>query len=183
MQNLTITWTTLKRATGAWLNASMTVFAATALNMTLATAAIAAPVLEAPITATGTGSDLASSTDTQSYLYGEVAEPEQIGHTYIVLEQAGQQVVGAFYQPRSSYDCFVGRVEADRLNLTVTATYTNEIFAYQIALADSTAIASLNSTQLISPERLIQPDGFELLPELSANDQRILSTCKAASRG
>ena len=46
------------------------------------------------------------------YLYGESSQPEQIGQSYMVFEVKQGQVTGAFYMPRSSFDCFTGVPEA-----------------------------------------------------------------------
>lgn len=152
--------------------ATLTVLAVGVFGGAIASAALAETEPDLQVAATR------SETPThQTYLYGQTSEPEQLGQTYIVMERTGNQVVGAFYQPLSSFDCFSGTVQSNHLDLKIAATYTGETFAYQVALADSVPIASTGPVSL--PET--QLEGFRVIPELSANDRRILSTCKAAN--
>jgi hypothetical protein len=91
-----------------------------------------------------------------TYIYGEVAQPAQTGRMYLVFEVSPtQEVVGAFYAPLSSFDCFHGRAEAHQLNLMVTNSYSQETYPYQLNLQKLHALA-----------------------EPTANDQRLLSACK-----
>lgn len=109
------------------------------------------------------------------YLYGQAPEPEQLGAAYMVFEVNQGDVVGAFYMPRSSFDCFSGRFEADRLALTIVDSYEQTRYPYAIAL-DSTSSVAMAGGETIAPVGL---EGFQRIAQLSANDQRILSTCKA----
>lgn len=109
------------------------------------------------------------------YLYGQAPEPEQVGAAYMVFEVKQGNVVGAFYMPRSSFDCFSGRFESDRLALTVVDSYEQTPYPYAIAL-DSTNSVAMAGGETIAPVGL---EGFQRLAQLSSNDQRILSTCKA----
>lgn len=148
----------------------------------LATALLMAGTIATPAFAeTGTEAKLARADfktgTSQTFLYGEVSEPDQLGKAYLVFEKAGHQVVGAFYQPRSSFDCFTGTLENDRLALNVEETYTGQQFNYSVALNPATAIAATGNVGDLP----LQLQGFEPLSEISANDQRILSTCKAAA--
>ncbi len=108
------------------------------------------------------------------YLYGQSPEPEQLGAAYMVFEVKQGDVVGAFYMPRSSFDCFFGNFEADRLALTVVDSYEQTQHPYAIALDTSSSVAMAGG-ETIAPVGL---EGFQRIDELSANDQRILSTCK-----
>jgi hypothetical protein len=91
-----------------------------------------------------------------TYIYGEVAQPSQTGRMYLVFEVSQtQEVVGAFYAPLSSFDCFYGRAEAHQLNLMVTNSYSQETYPYQLNLQK-----------------------LHVLAEPTANDQRLLSACK-----
>jgi hypothetical protein len=140
--------------------------------------AIAAPALaNIDTTEKLAKAEIEETTAPQAFLYGESQEPDQLGKGYIVFEKTGNQVIGAFYQPRSSFDCFAGTVEQNRLALNVTETYTNEVFDYTLALDPSAPIASTGTVGALP----LSIQGFQVLPELSANDQRILSTCKAAA--
>lgn len=109
------------------------------------------------------------------YLYGQSPEPEQLGAAYMVFEVTQGNVVGAFYMPRSSFDCFSGQFEANRLALNVVDSYEQVAYPYAVAL-DSTSPVATAGGEAIAPVGL---EGFQRIDQLSANDQRILTTCKA----
>lgn len=110
------------------------------------------------------------------YLYGESPQPEQIGQSYLVFEVNQGQVIGAFYMPRSSFDCFTGVPEGNHLSLKVVESYTQETHAYQIGLNNTAVVATVGGQ--VSENNLVL-EGFHRLPNLSENDTRILNQCKA----
>lgn len=107
------------------------------------------------------------------YVYGQSLERDQLGQAYLVFEAQADTVVGAFYMPSSSFDCFQGNVEADRLALTITDSYTSETYAYGLPTAVSEPIASQ------VPEAPFGLEGFYALEGMSDLDERVLTTCKA----
>lgn len=109
------------------------------------------------------------------YVYGQSAQAEQVGSAYMVFEVKQGDVVGAFYMPRSSFDCFFGKFEADQMALTVVDTYERTQHPYAVALETPAPIAMAGGGT-IAPVSL---EGFHRLDDVSANDQRILTTCKA----
>ncbi len=124
---------------------------------------------------------IASTTPSQSlqdgvYLYGQSANPDQIGAAYMVFEVTQDKVVGAFYMPNSSFDCFHGSFKADQLALTVKDSYEQTSHPYAIALETSSTTAS---TQ---PGAIAGLAGYHPISNVSRNDQRLLSTCKATYR-
>jgi hypothetical protein len=129
-----------------------------------------APAASTPVQ--GKTSTLADGT----YLYGEAPEPEQIGSAYMVFQVTKGKVVGAFYMPRSSFDCFSGRFEPGKLALSVVDTYEQTTHPYAIALEQNSTVAS-NSNQPAVAEIGLQ--GFQRLAKVSTNDQRILGMCRA----
>ncbi|MCH9055294.1 hypothetical protein L5220_05120 [Synechococcus sp. PCC 6716] len=90
------------------------------------------------------------------YLFGESPQPHQTGHGYIVFEVSNQQVRGAFYLPNSSFDCFVGTVGDQQLDVTVEATYDDETYPAHVDLFS-----------------------FYSLDHVSPGDRAILSACHA----
>ena len=110
------------------------------------------------------------------YLYGESPQPEQIGQSYMVFEVKQGQVTGAFYMPRSSFDCFTGVPEGNYLSLKIIESYTQETHSYQIGL-NNTAVVATTGGQ-VSENNLVL-EGFNRLPNVSENDTRILNQCKA----
>ena len=111
-----------------------------------------------------------------TYLYGQAETAEQVGSAYMVFEVKQGKLLGAFYMPRSSFDCFYGSVEADRMALTVVDSYAQSPHPYDVALKSDEPIAMAGSEAIVPPVTL---EGFHQLGSLSSNDQRILSTCKA----
>ncbi|NJO40196.1 MAG: hypothetical protein HC769_12585 [Cyanobacteria bacterium CRU_2_1] len=108
-----------------------------------------------------------------TYLYGQTPERDQLGAAYMVFEVNQGQVVGAFYMPRSSFDCFYGTVEANQLALTIVDSYEQTIHSYSVALEPTDSVATLGSEA--TPVGL---EGFHSIDGLTENDQRILSTCQ-----
>lgn len=108
------------------------------------------------------------------YLYGESSTPETLGASYMVFQVSQQQVVGAFYQPFSSFDCFHGSVSANRMALTVIDSYDQTAHPYSLAMVPGAAIASAGN---VAPNNAIRPSGFYAIPDLSENDQAMLNTC------
>ncbi len=111
------------------------------------------------------------------YLFGQVPQPEQPGQGYIVLESTATQVYGALYFPNSSFDCFTGQVQGEELALTITNSYTQEVYPYNIALSSDTRVASVGATGSTAP---ISLSGFYQLDALTDNDLRILEVCRGA---
>jgi hypothetical protein len=88
------------------------------------------------------------------YLYGESAQPEQIGKTYLVFEVRRGLAIGAFYMPSSSFDCFYGSARPQRLDLTIVSSYEQTTYSYSVPLEE-----------------------FHPISTVSDNDERILSVC------
>ncbi|MEB3232963.1 MAG: hypothetical protein VKJ64_18295 [Leptolyngbyaceae bacterium] len=110
-----------------------------------------------------------------TYLYGESPLADTIGSAYMVFDVNGQNVVGAFYMPYSSFDCFRGSFQGDELALTIRDSYEQTLFAYGVPLVDGEAIASTQTPAVTTQH----PDGFYPIADLSDADQQILATCRA----
>jgi hypothetical protein len=92
-----------------------------------------------------------------TYLYGEVPQPEQLGKGYVVFAHQQGKVVGAFYYPRSEFDCFSGSLKNNILNVKSVGIDAPDVVELTVSLSD-----------------------FHRLPIVSANDQRILKVCQQA---
>jgi hypothetical protein len=114
------------------------------------------------------------------YLYGESTEPEQIGSAYMVFQVKEGKVMGAFYMPRSSFDCFSGEFQGNKLALNVVDTYAQTVHPYAIALERTSTVASSNQNPALQGIGL---EGFHRLNKVSDNDQRILGVCQASFQG
>lgn len=104
------------------------------------------------------------------YLFGEKPLPDQLQTAYMIFEARAGQVVGAFYAPHSSFDCFRGSVQNTQLSLAITETYSQEEYSYALGLED-TAVAGLGGSQFAI-------EGFHQIGDISANDLRMLNTCQ-----
>ena len=74
------------------------------------------------------------------YLYGQSPQPNTIGSEYLVFEVNQGQVIGGFYMPSSSFDCFYGSVEAQKLALTVVDSYEQTPHPYAVALQSESPV-------------------------------------------
>lgn len=142
------------------------------LTMGLATSSVLLPV------AGSKASDLPSS-DTPFadgvYLYGQSTEPNQMGSEYLVFEVNQGKVVGGFYMPRSSFDCFYGNVESNQLALTVIDSYEQTPHSYDVALQSEGSVAQAGG-ETAMPVGL---EGYHRLDVMTEIDQQVLSTCRA----
>ncbi len=119
-----------------------------------------------------------------TYLYGQSSQPEQIGQEYIVFEARQGKLIGALYMPHSEFRCFYGSVDAQQMNLTVVNPYDQTAISHTIARERQSPVAAaggqinLEETydSLTYPYR-VQLEGYQPIPQLSENDERILSTC------
>ncbi len=110
------------------------------------------------------------------YLYGSSAQPEQIGQTYMVFRVDQNRVVGAFYMPRSSFDCFHGDMKGNSLALNIVNSYDQQSHSYQVALEQqfpNTAASQASANAVIGLQ------GYHRISKISENDQRILGVCQA----
>lgn len=108
------------------------------------------------------------------YLYGQSTQPEQIGKGYFVFEARQGKLIGALYMPRSSFDCTYGSIEPDKVSLMVIDSYDRSENPYVIATERNGSVASRDNP-VVAPLGL---EGYHRLPNVSANDQRILNVCK-----
>lgn len=104
---------------------------------------------------------------------GQSSEPGQVGQAYTVFEVRQQGVIGAFYLPLSSFDCFYGNMQSDQLAVTIVNSYDQTSYPYSIALDTSSQIAG--DSPVKTEMRLV---GFYPIAPVSSNDQRILGICK-----
>lgn len=110
------------------------------------------------------------------YLFGQSAQPDQLGQGYVVLERSGDRVYGALYFPSSSFDCFYGQVQGNQLAMTIVNSYDQQTYPYSLALADGPAVAASGAAGALVPFGL---DGFYAIDSLSDNDHRMLEVCRA----
>ncbi len=170
-------WTRIEKPLTAGLLAiGLGAIFATSMTKTAEASEVAFSVAQVPVSDTVDNSSAASTVpffEDGTYLYGQSPEPEQIGSAYMVFEVQANQVVGAFYMPHSSFDCFYGDVERDRLALTVVDSYEQTHHDYAVNI-DHTDVAAGNPA--ITPVSL---EGFHAIDGLSETDQRVLGICQS----
>ncbi|HEY9887282.1 MAG TPA: hypothetical protein V6D02_02715 [Candidatus Obscuribacterales bacterium] len=109
------------------------------------------------------------------HVFGESATPNVLGTTYMVVNVTGAEVVGGFYQPSSSYDCFSGELVGNEMALTVAANFEQPAYPFTLALETMETVAA----QGIPASQLV-PSGFQALATPSATDQAVLQACQSA---
>lgn len=145
----------------------------TQLNLAQLNSVLAANSIAAQIATSAKAQSKVQPLTDGVYLYGQSPERDRIGSAYMVFEVNDGQVVGAFYMPRSSFDCFKGKFEDNQLALTIRETYTQSEYAYALGLESTGSVAS--ATGEATPVNLT---GYHPITNVNANDRRILSTCK-----
>ncbi|MEL6157592.1 MAG: hypothetical protein AAGJ95_12510 [Cyanobacteria bacterium J06554_11] len=108
-----------------------------------------------------------------TYLFGQSEQPNQMGAAYTVFSVRNGQTVGAFYQPHSSFDCFSGRIQPDRLVVNVVDSYEQTVYPYEIALTLSDSLIAGEAAGAYTLE------GFHRIDSLSPQDHEILAICEA----
>jgi hypothetical protein len=154
------------------------------LSSVLGAFLISASAQASPVQLGETPTDITSGTGPVSsaiedgiYFYGSAPQPDELGAAYLVFTAQNAEVVGAIFMPHSSFDCFQGSLQANELALQITNSYTQETYAYDIALVtDQEPIASSEGASL--PLKL---DGFHNLGAPRATEMEILSTCQTNS--
>jgi hypothetical protein len=117
----------------------------------------------------------ATGLDNGVYLYGQSTQPNEIGQAYFVFEVRQGKVLGALYMPQSSFDCAYGGFQRDQLALNIVDSYEKVVYPFAIALDRSSQVATQSHVPLGQPHL----EGFQKLPQVSANDIKLLNTCKA----
>lgn len=111
-----------------------------------------------------------------TYVFGQSPEAEQFGSTYLVFEATDGQIVGAFYMPSSSFDCFYGEPHIEHLALTVVNSDDQSGYAYSVELQRDTNVATVGNSAIAS----LHLPGYYQIDTISPNDERILAACKVA---
>ena len=108
-----------------------------------------------------------------TYLFGQNQTPGQMGVGYVIFSVENNQTVGAFYQPRSSFDCFTGQISPNAMSVNIVDSYDQTVYPYEVAVSsDNTLVAG-------SGAGAYTLDGLYRIDEVSAQDYEMLATCKA----
>jgi hypothetical protein len=109
------------------------------------------------------------------YLYGESSQPNVVGKEYIIFETNRQKTIGAFYLPRSEFNCFYGQFKGADLKVTLINPFTRQRSNFTLALDRNNDLNASNRPVLDKP-------AYQLLRKVSTNDRRILAACKQQLR-
>ncbi|NJL00376.1 MAG: hypothetical protein HC910_07305 [Spirulinaceae cyanobacterium SM2_1_0] len=139
--------------------------------VTAATAGLTALTVALPTVQAAETAPLVDGT----YTYGETSEPQTTGATYMTFEVYQGRWVGAFYQPQSAFDCFVGEPDGNRLALTITDSYSEETYSYDVAIARNGQVAAQRGLQTE-----LTLGGLQELSAPSDLDREIIATCREA---
>ena len=108
-----------------------------------------------------------------TYLFGQTETPNEIGTTYAIFSVRNNRTVGAFYQPRSSFDCFSGQISPSELAVNIVDSYEQTVHPYEVAVSlDNSLVAG-------SAVGAYTLDGFHRIDELGDRDLEMLAICQA----
>lgn len=82
------------------------------------------------------------------HLFGQARLPAQLQTEYLVFRMNQNRVVGAFFMPSSSFDCFSGTMEASKLKLTVVESYEQQTYDHSVNLNQYYPIKSITDNDL-----------------------------------
>lgn len=80
-------------------------------------------------------------------MYGETAQPNQVGKGYVVFQRQGQRVVGAFHYPQSEFSCFVGEQVNQQLEVTTLGLGSEAPMSVQVPLTQLHTIATVGQSE------------------------------------
>lgn len=106
------------------------------------------------------------------YLYGQSSQPEQLGQEYLVFKIHRGRAIGAFYMPRSEFNCFFGSLDSGYLRLSVVDPYDRSVSPYAIRLQDLSPRAANGPVS-----GTVGLEGYYPIQEIGTNDRRILNVC------
>ncbi|PZD72487.1 hypothetical protein C1752_03723 [Acaryochloris thomasi RCC1774] len=87
------------------------------------------------------------SLETQTYLYGESAQANQVGKGYVVFQRQGHSVVGAFHYPQSEFSCFTGKMINKRLQVVTLALGEEAPSSVNVPLSQLHAVGTIGSSE------------------------------------
>lgn len=112
-----------------------------------------------------------------TYLYGESSKAEQVGKQYVLFQVQRGKVMGAVYMPASEFSCFSGTIDNNKLSMTVKDPYEQTTYAYSIPVERiNQQVATVGGR--LPKNNVVGLEGFQRINKISANDQRILRSCR-----
>lgn len=109
------------------------------------------------------------------YLYGQSAQPNQIGQGYVVFEKRQGRLVGALYMPRSEFSCFQGTLnQSGVLAMTVTSTPDAGLSP---DVATASRIPRLSSDEPMTYAHSLALQDYHQINSITSGDRQVLQMC------
>ncbi len=80
-------------------------------------------------------------------LYGETPHANQTGQGYIIFEQRGQTLMGAFYYPQSEFSCFTGQRKGQQLEILTLPSHQDTMTNLSLSLEQLQQISTIGSSE------------------------------------
>ncbi|MFM6039821.1 MAG: hypothetical protein ACKO3K_14245 [Cuspidothrix sp.] len=114
------------------------------------------------------------------YLYGQSAQPNQLGEGYILFQKQQNRIIGALYVPQSEFSCFQGTLaKSGELAMTVKSS-PGEVGAIEVSTRSRIPQISDDTSETYAHSISLQD--YYQLTSVSANDRNILQMCKQEIR-
>ncbi len=82
------------------------------------------------------------------HLFGQAREPGKFQTEYLIFKMKRNRVIGAFFMPSSSFDCFAGNVKGGTLTLSVLESYEQQTYEHSVNLNQYYAIQQINTNDM-----------------------------------
>lgn len=113
--------------------------------------AIAAGALSISVTvgvsaAKAEGEAIASGTSEIS-VYSETSQANQVGQGYLIFEERGETLIGAFYYPQSEYSCFTGQKNGQTLEILSLPSYQEPMSNFSLSLDQMQSVRQISGAE------------------------------------
>ncbi|WP_299493728.1 hypothetical protein [Acaryochloris sp. IP29b_bin.137] len=82
------------------------------------------------------------------HLFGQARKPGKFQTEYLIFKIKRNQVIGAFFMPSSSFDCFAGNLQGGALTVSVVESYEQQTYEHSVNLNQYYAIKQINNNDL-----------------------------------
>lgn len=82
------------------------------------------------------------------HLFGKAREPGKFQTEYMIFKAKRNRVIGAFFMPSSSFDCFAGNLKSGQLTLSIVESYEQQTYEHSVNLNQYYAIKQINTNDM-----------------------------------
>ncbi|MGR3276492.1 hypothetical protein ACSYAD_15395 [Acaryochloris marina NIES-2412] len=82
------------------------------------------------------------------HLFGQAREPGKFQTEYLIFKTKRNRVIGAFFMPSSSFDCFAGNLQGGQLTLSILESYEQQTYEHSVNLNQYYAIQQINNNDM-----------------------------------